>query len=168
MSVPRPLLDAAARAVLESIDHPLTLAQAVRDRDGRLLDFRLEYANRAATTWAGLPQGAMIGHLATDLIPGLRPAGLYDALADVVQTGRPFRQQGQPYEGNVEAGRTFSGIFDLLAIRLGDGYLSLWTERPEHGRAPDLDALVQQAVAAVPLVRLEARRVPRLVPRPAF
>lgn len=142
MSAPRPLLDPAARAALEAVEHPLTLAIAVRDRDGRLLDFRLEYANRAATTWAGLPRGAMVSRLVTDLIPGLRPAGLYDALADVVQSGRPFRQHGQPYEGNVEMGRSFSAIFDMLAVRLGDGYLSVWTERAPSGTSTDLDAIV--------------------------
>lgn len=167
MSVPRPLLDAAARGALEAVEQPLTLAIAVRDRDGRLLDFRLAYANRAATTWAGLPRGAMVGRLVTDLIPGLRPVGLYDALADVVQSGRPFRQHGQPYEGNVEEGRSFSAIFDLLAIRFGDGYLSVWTERAPSGAAPDLEAIAERVVATVPLVRLEAQPISRPIIRPA-
>jgi hypothetical protein len=175
MSVPRPFVDAAARGVLDGIPHPLTIATAVRDRDHRLLDFRLEFANTAATLWAGLAYGAMTGRLITDLIPGLRPAGLYEELAAVVETGTPFRQHGQPYQGNVEEGRSFAAIFDLLAIRLGDGYLSAWSELPQGTVTADLDAVVERATTVIPMVRLESReaipskteRPPRLVGRPA-
>jgi hypothetical protein len=157
MSVPRPLVDARARAVLDAIDLPITVATSVRDRDQRLLDFRLEYANVAAHAWAGLEPGSMVGRLVTDLIPGLRPAGLYDALIEVVTTGRPFRQDGQPYEGNVEEGRTFAGVFDLLAVRLGDGYFSIWGERSADAPPRDLAAIADATTRQIPLARLEAR-----------
>jgi hypothetical protein len=160
MSVPRPLVDEPAREALDLIDLPLTVAAAVRDRDGRLLDFRLEFANTAATRWAGLARDAMVGRLVTDLIPGLRPVGLYDALAEVVASGTPFRQAGQPYEGNVEEGRSFAAVFDLLAVRVGDGYLSLWSELPEGQRTADLEAIADAARARISLVRLEAREDP--------
>jgi hypothetical protein len=156
MSVPRALLDAVARAALDRIDLPLTIATSVRDRDGRLLDFRLEFANLAATTWAGLPDGAMTGRLITDLIPSLRPTGLYDALAEVVASGQPFRQGGRPYEGSVEEGRAFSAVFDLFACRLGDGYLSLWTEGLDQDGTADLEAIAGRVTTMVPMVRLEA------------
>jgi hypothetical protein len=157
MSSPRAFVDAAAREALDRIDLSLTIATAVRDRDARLLDFRLEFANIAATRWAGLPEAAMTGRLITDLIPGLRPAGLYDALAEVVASGRPFRQSGQRYEGSVEEGRGFSGVFDLYACRLGDGYLSLWTEQADGTASADLEAIAARVLTIVPTVRLEAR-----------
>jgi len=160
MSVPRPLVDEPAREALDLIGLPLSVAAAVRDRDGRLLDFRLEFVNAAATRWAGLARDAMVGRLVTDLIPSLRPAGLYDALAEVVATGAPFRQAGQPYEGNVEEGRSFAAVFDLLAVRVGDGYLSLWSELPEGRRTADLEAIAEAARARISLVRLEAREHP--------
>lgn len=166
-SAPRPLVDDPAREALDGIDLPLTIATAIRDRDGRLLDFRLEFANLAAVAWAGLTREAMEGRLVTDLIPGLRSAGLYDALAEVVATGRPFHQHRQPYEGNVEEGRAFAAIFELHAVRLGDGYLSAWTELPSGGADPDLEAIVRRAAAAVPTVRLEAIAQRRPVLRPA-
>jgi PAS domain-containing protein len=165
VSVPRPLVDEPAREALDRIDLPLTVAVAVRDRDARLLDFRLEFANAAAARWAGLARGAMVGRLVTDLIPGLRPAGLYDELVEVVASGRPFRQHRQPYEGNVEEGRAFAAIFELLAIRLGDGYLSIWSELPEGAPQLDLEAIAEGAKRVIPLVRLEARSEPSSGPR---
>ena len=166
MSAPRPFVDATAREALDSIPFPLTVAAAVRDRDARLLDFRLDFVNAAAAAWAGLPGESMRGRLITDLIPGLRPAGLYDALAEVVAKGRPFRLHRQPYEGNVEEGNAFAAIFDLIAVRLGDGYLSIWTEVPDAGAPVDLEAVARAAVDVIPMVRLEshATRRPRFRP----
>lgn len=169
MSVPRPVVDARAREALEAIEQPVSVATAVRDRDGRLLDFRLEHINAAGARWAGLPASSIVGRLITDLIPALRPAGLFDALDRVVVTGQPFVQRDVHYAGNVEDGRAFSARFELMAIRVGDGYLSAWTELPEgDGPGIDLRAIVEHARQAVPVIRLEARiALPRLRLRPA-
>lgn len=167
MSAPRPFVDATAREALDRIAVPLMIAVSVRDRDARLLDFRIDFANAAAATWAGLSSDAMQGRLVTDLIPGLRPAGLFDALAEVVTRGRPFHQHRQPYEGHVEEGSTFAAVFELLAVRLGDGYLSAWAELPDAGGTIDLDAIVREAVELIPMVRLESRPISPSRLRPA-
>jgi len=152
MPLARPHVDDRARAALDAIDVPVTVASSVRDRDGRLLDFRIEFDNRAAAAWAGLPPMAMSGHLLTDLIPGMRAIGLWDTLVEVVTTGRPFRQREQPYEAAVDGGRSFAGVFDLAAIRLGDGYASAWSERPEAGLpAPDIEAALREVARLVPI-----------------
>ena len=153
MAPTRPHVDDQARSALNAVAIPITIGSSIRDRDGRLLDFRIEFDNQAASTWAGLPAGGMSGHLLTDLIPGMRAIGLWDALVDVVTTGRPFRQREQPYQAAVDGGRAFAGVFDLAAIRLGDGYASAWSERPGPGLpAPDLDAALVEVTRLVPLV----------------
>ena len=158
MSVPRPVVDAHAREALDALEHPVSVATAVRDRDGHLLDFRLAHINVAGARWAGLPTESIVGRLLTDLIPGMRAAGLFDALDAVVATGRPFVQRGVFYEGNVEDGRSFAARFELMAIRVGDGYLSAWDELPgDDGATLDLGAVVERARHAVPVIRLEAR-----------
>lgn len=167
MSAPRPFVDTRARQALDTIAVPLTIAVSVRDRDARLLDFRIDFANTAAATWAGLSRDAMHGRLVTDLIPGLRPAGLFDALAEVVAKGRPFHQHRQPYEGNVEEGSTFAAVFELLAVRLGDGYLSVWAELPDAGGMIDLESIAREAVELIPMVRLESRPMSPSRLRPA-
>ncbi len=166
MSAVRPLVDDRARAALDAIDVPITVTLAVRDRDARLLDFRLEGVNLAAAAWAGLDRGRILGRLATDLMPGLRTEGLFDELERVVSTGRPFRQTGY-FDGNVEAGRRFAGTYDLMAIRHGDGYLGAWAQQRE-GRAPaaDVEAAIERARAAVSLVRIGVS-ASMLVLRPA-
>ena len=132
----RPELEQRLLAVLDTIDEPVSVATAIRDRDGRILDFRLEYVNPAAARWAGVEREAMIGLITGELLPEFRSSGYFDTLRDVVETGRPFERDGAVVADTVIGGSWIGGTYDLRAIRLGDGYLSTWRRRaaaPEPG-----------------------------------
>jgi len=160
MSAQRPILDARVRAALDALEWPVSLASAVRDRDGRLLDFRLDHVNLAGARWAGLTPDEMTGRLLTDLVPETRALGLFDALDRVVSTGQPFRQRGTHYAGQVTDGRSFSARFELAAVSAGDGYLSAWAEIADEG-AVDLErVLVRAGEALSPDVHEAVIRVP--------
>ena len=116
--------------ILDRIDEPVSIASAVRDRDGRLLDFRLEFVNDAAAAWAGVERSAMIGLITGELLPEFRSSGYFDTLREVVETGRPYHQEGAFVDDTVIGGAWVGGIYDMRAIRLGDGYLSTWRRRP--------------------------------------
>jgi len=122
----RPALDARLLALLDAIDEPVSIASAIRDRDGRLLDFRLEFVNQAAAEWAGVPRETMIGLITGELLPEFRSSGYFDTLADVVETGVPYHKVGAQVADGVTGGAWVGGVYDLRAIRLGDGYLSTW------------------------------------------
>lgn len=132
----RPELEQRLLAVLDTIDEPVSVGTAIRDRDGRILDFRLEYVNPAAARWAGVEREAMIGLITGELLPEFRSSGYFDTLRDVVETGRPFERDGAVVADTVIGGSWIGGTYDLRAIRLGDGYLSTWRRRaaaPEPG-----------------------------------
>lgn len=136
VTTPRPELEQRLLATLDAIDEPVSIATAVRDRDGRILDFRLDYVNCAAAQWAGVERGALIGLLTGDVLPEFRSSGYYDLLRDVVETGVPYHRDGAPAADNVIGGAWIGGTYDLRAIRLGDGYMSTWRQRsasPEPG-----------------------------------
>jgi PAS domain-containing protein len=125
----RPDLDSRLLALLDAIDEPVSIASAVRDRDGRLLDFRLEFVNLAAEDWAGVPRESMIGRIAGELLPEFRSSGLFDTLAEVVETGVPYLEVGAEVEDTVTGGEWVGGVYDMRAIRLGDGYFGTWRRR---------------------------------------
>jgi PAS domain-containing protein len=131
-----PRIEDRLLAILDAIDEPVSIASAIRDRDGRLLDFRLEFVNRAAADWAGLPRERMIGLITGDLLPEFRSGGFFDSLADVVETGVPYHESGAMVADAVTGGAWVGGMYDLRAVRLGDGYVSSWrrqaaTPRPD-------------------------------------
>jgi PAS domain-containing protein len=125
----RPELEQRLLATLDTIDEPISIASAIRDRDGRILDFRLEYVNLAAARWAGVEREALIGLITGELLPDFRASGYFDSLRDVVETGLPYHREGAPVADTVAGGQWIGGIYDLRAIRLGDGYLSTWRLR---------------------------------------
>ena len=125
----RPELEQRLLAVLDAIEEPVSVATSIRDREGRILDFRLEFVNLAAASWAGVEREAMIGLITGELLPEFRSSGYFDTLRDVVETGRPFARDGAMVADTVAGGSWIGGIYDLRAIRLGDGYLSTWRRR---------------------------------------
>jgi PAS domain-containing protein len=125
----RPSLDSRLLALFDSVDEPISVASAIRDREGRLLDFRLEFVNRAAADWAGVPREAIIGLITGELLPEFRSSGFFDTLAEVVETGVPYHEVGAKVADEVTGGAWVGGIYDLRAIRLGDGYFSTWRQQ---------------------------------------
>lgn len=126
VTTPSPSLDARLLQLFDAIDEPVSVASAVRDRDGRLLDFRIEFVNQAAAEWAGVPRERMIGLITGDLLPEFRSSGFFDTLAEVVETGVPYYEAGAQVADAVTGGEWVGGIYDMRAIRLGDGYFSTW------------------------------------------
>jgi PAS domain-containing protein len=116
-------------ATLDAIDEPIAIGSSIRDRDGRLLDFRFEYMNPAAASWAGAGRESLIGLLTADLLPDFRAGGYFDSLREVVETGRPYAREGAVVAGRLAGGSWVGGTYDLRAIRLGDGFLTTWRRR---------------------------------------
>jgi PAS domain-containing protein len=126
---PRPQLSEQLISLLDAIDEPISIATAIRDREGRILDFRIEFVNLATAAWAGVEREAMIGLITGEILPEFRSSGYFDTLREVVETGRPHYQEGAEVADAVTGGAWVGGMYDLRAIRLGDGYLSTWRRR---------------------------------------
>ena len=132
----RPDLETHLLAVLDAIDEPVSVGTAIRDRDGRILDFRLDFLNLAAARWAGVHRESLIGLITGELLPEFRSSGYFDALREVVETGQPYSREDAAVADTIVGGSWIGGLYDLRAIRLGDGYLSTWRLRaasPEPG-----------------------------------
>jgi hypothetical protein len=132
----QPELEHRLFAALDEIDEPVCFASAIRDRDGRILDFRLEFVNLAAARWAGVERDAMVGLITGELLPEFRASGYFDTVQEVVETGVPYFREGAPIADSVPGGAWVGGMYDLRAIRLGDGFLTTWrlrTATPEPG-----------------------------------
>ena len=115
--------------LLDALDEPVSIASAIRDREGRILDFRIEFVNLAAASWAGVEREAMIGLITGELLPEFRSSGYFDTLCEVVDTSRPYHAESAEVADAVIGGSWVGGLYDLRAIRLGDGYLSTWRVR---------------------------------------
>ncbi len=96
---------------------------AVRDARGRIVDFRIDYANPAIGRISGVPPGGQTGHTLLELFPAHRANGLFDAFVNVVETGVPFDSGAFRYVDPAAAGGPLDQVLDLRAARLGDGFV---------------------------------------------
>lgn len=118
------------RSMLDAVPYCVGLYAAVRDASGRIADFRLEYANRAASAAAGESLDRLIGRKLSEL-PQPRDEGLLTALAGVVQTGEPILREAVTPGSLLPCERP--APVELHATRHGDGILATWREHCSPG-----------------------------------
>src|SRR5690606_38683768 len=98
--------------------------EAVRDADGRVVDFRWLLVNPPAEAIYERPAEALVGALQNETLPEVKASGLHDALARVVETGEPFRAEVQV---PTRPGRWYS----LSVSKLDDGIVGLFRDVTE-------------------------------------
>ena len=133
----------AVRQAFDVLLDPFVLFTAMRDDTGRIVDFVYAEANRAACEYTLMSRDELVGSRLLDLLPGHRDSGVFAALVEVVETGRPLSLDA------VATARPDQGErwFDLRAVKVGDGLSSTW--RDVTGRISELQALREaQAEAA--------------------
>jgi hypothetical protein len=124
--VPAARLDPKLASRLDSFEVPVLVATAVRDREGRILDFRVDFANASACRCAGLEPSVLTGRIAGELLPNIRETGLFDALVSVVDSGAPLRERALAYDVVIPGGTAVQGTFDVRVERLDDGCVATW------------------------------------------
>jgi two-component system, cell cycle sensor histidine kinase and response regulator CckA len=156
---PRPdEIDRFAAYVADAVDG-VAIHTAIRDDAGRIVDFRVDYANAALSRITGLPHDELVGHRILERFPGRRENGLFDAYVRVVETGEPMVRDAIP---QAEAtGRTDPNAagrsFDLRVARLGDGYSICVRDATARRKAED------ELFASQQMLRLVLDTIPQRV-----
>lgn len=76
------------RGMFEGMQEAFFLSEALRDADGRVVDFRFLEVNPAFERQTGMKEGDTLGHTLREMIPNV-PGPLMDAFARVVETSEP-------------------------------------------------------------------------------
>ena len=144
--------EARFRTVQDTSPHGLVLLRPERDGGadggGRIVDFRIQYANPAGGHLTGQRPEAMVGHTLLELFPATRELGLFDAYVQVVETGVTWEDDVRYVADGLAAG------YRLAAVRVGEGAAA------ELGLlyADATARLVAEAERARLLAQLEAER----------
>jgi PAS domain S-box-containing protein len=112
------------REALDSMTDLVGVHRAVRDADGRIVDFELLYVNPARRALVGDLDDDLVGTRLRDIHPGREVDQLIEAYARVLETGRselieelPLRTQGEDL--------AIDGCYTLAISRFGDGVLAV-------------------------------------------
>lgn len=125
------------RASVDSLLDSFYIHSAIRDSSGKIVDFRIEYANKAASSSTRTPREEQIGKGLFTMFPWLSQTGLFQDFCRVVETGEPFSTDAFVFPVEHQ-GQHLKRIAEIRVVRLGDGLISAWrdiTERKETEEA---------------------------------
>ena len=111
-------------ACVDGMLEGVAIHSAIRDDTGRIVDFRIEYANESLSRMTGLRREEIIGHRILDLFPSRRTNGVFDAYVHVVESGQALVRDSQPAPQGYERADPdgFGHGYDISVSRFGDGY----------------------------------------------
>jgi len=153
----------AMNAMIEQV----TVCQAVRNDDGDIIDFVVDFVNDAASDGAARDGDQLLGRLVCDLYPSWRSSGMFDAFAEVVCTGVPLVRDRVHYTDQLDDGTVIEGWWNLQVVRFDDGYLAASREVTEvveaERHAREAARVAEREAIAVELLQRAA--LPAELPR---
>jgi PAS domain S-box-containing protein len=124
------------RSSVESLLDAFAIYSSVRDDVGRIVDFRVEYANRVACQLTGRRLEDYVGRTVLELYPDLQRTPIFDWYVEAVETGIPTIKEDFAFD---EAPHRRLGVryYDYQITRLGDGFTAAWRDVTERKCAQD-------------------------------
>jgi len=127
---------ASFRGAVEGLLDAFLIMSPVRDQQGRIIDYRLDYANRVALEMARRSREAYEGHRLSQIFSSAAQAPFLDLYERVLETGQPIAVDGYHYQDPVGVYRP--GIWlDIRINRLGDSLAIAWRDVSERMQAQE-------------------------------
>jgi diguanylate cyclase (GGDEF)-like protein/PAS domain S-box-containing protein len=120
------------RGVIDSLLDPWVYLVAVRDADGRIVDFAYRDANEAALAANRMGRDELLSRTLLELLPTHAENGLFEQYVDVVETGVPLALDDDPYANELTG--TDLRWFDNRAVKVGDGLSFTWRDVTDRVR----------------------------------
>lgn len=142
------------RTSVENLLEPFGIYRAVRDEDGEIVDFVIEYLNPVGARSNGLPRNQQIGRRLLELFPGRLESGLFDDYCKVVETGEPLMKDAISIQ-DLFGEQVVVRAFDIRVTKLGDGFAVAWRDITERMAAEkalrDVERRMRAMTSSLPL-----------------
>ena len=121
------------RTSLETLIDPFLLLRPLRDEDGRVVDFEIEFANRAACAARPAGHQELVGDRVSEVLLAHTAAQMIDEFARVAETGEPLVRNEHPYEVSFGGER----YFDVRVSRAGELLAYTWRDVTDRHQADE-------------------------------
>lgn len=123
---------ALLRVTCDGIMDPVTLVEAVRDSDGRIVDFVFREVNPAACTYLRRSRTELLGATITETLPDVAASGALARYVQAMETGNPLKVDDFPYFSRLQ--QTTRRV-DLRAMPANADWLSvIWRDVSDRYR----------------------------------
>jgi PAS domain S-box-containing protein len=108
---------------------------AVRDEDGKITDFRIEYVNESACVNNRMSSAEQVGAKLCELMPSHKESGLFNDYCGVVNNKTPLIKHAfKVVDPRIPEGCRF---FDIRAVSLKDGFAAAWRDVSARKKAEE-------------------------------
>lgn len=90
--------------------------EAIRDEEGKIIDFEYLLTNPTACTLVGKSESELIGNRLLEIFPGHTSEELFAAYVEVVESGQPLQTEIYYQHDGIDA------WFDIMAVKLNNGF----------------------------------------------
>lgn len=122
-----------------SVDNMLdcfAIYRAVRNDQGKIIDFQAEYVNDAACLTSQVSREQQLSRGLCELMPGHIDSGLFEEYCQVVETGQSLVKDSLLYEDQFGQQR-LTKAFDIRVAKFGDGYVATWRDITERKKTEE-------------------------------
>lgn len=124
------------RTSVENMLDCFGIYQSIRNQQGQIIDFRVEYVNEAACLINQMTQEQQMGRRLCEILPGHMESGLFDEYCQVVETGQSLVKDSLIYKDVFEQQR-LAKAFDIRAAKWGDGFVATWRDITDRKQTED-------------------------------
>ena len=161
------------RALFDAFPEAVGVLWALRDDDGRIVDFTFGYGNPTILRAFRLPPATPDRYTLLEALPRMRGSRAFDAYVTVCESGEPFVQE-ITYDTPLGDGY-MQGTFAARTAKLGDGLVNFLTDvTAERRMEADLASYanvvahdLSEPVAGISMLVSLLERRPEQPPRPA-
>ena len=115
------------RTCLENMLDCFGIYTSIRDSEGKIVDFLIEYVNQAACINNGKTKEEQIGKRLGEVLPVNLEKEIFEGYCQVVETGQPLVRESAVYSG-ISNGEYFCQFLDLQVVKFGDGFAAAWRD----------------------------------------
>ena len=154
------------RRALEAMLDSVSIGRALRDADGTIVDFVIDFANSRSVDGSPLDGNTIAGRRLSEVSPHWRVTGLFDRFCAVVDTGEPYQVERLRYFEPDKHGEAEVSYRRLQVAKFGDGYIAASRDVGDlviaEQAALDLTLRIETERTAIEL--LQSAALPRVLP----
>jgi len=119
------------RKSIENMLDCFGIYSAMRNKAGHIVDFRIEYINSMGCKSNAMSKKDLLGKQILKVIPAYRNSILFEEYCKIVEKGEPFVADSMVFNDYYK-GRKRQRVFDIRAVKVGDGFISTWRNVTEY------------------------------------
>jgi PAS domain S-box-containing protein len=115
------------KSSIDSLLDAFGMYSAIRDKNSKIVDFRIDYVNPKACELNKMRKEEQIGRRLCEILPAHRSSGLFKEYTELVENGDSIEKEHVIYE-DIYGKESIKLTFEIKASKFEDGFIATWRD----------------------------------------